>query len=70
MKTQEDLKRQTGCLMEKKLLFNQGGIIYTIPVEGGTPQKLNTGNANRNNNDHVISFDGKMAGHQSAIVTA
>ena len=44
----------------KKLLFNQGGSIYTIPVEGGTPEKLNTGNLNRNNNDHVISFDGKM----------
>ena len=43
----------------KKLLFNQGGSIYTIPIEGGTPQMLNTGNAKRNNNDHVISFDGK-----------
>jgi TolB protein len=44
----------------KKLLFNQGGSIYTIPIEGGRPEKLNTGFANRNNNDHVISFDGKM----------
>ena len=44
----------------KKLLFNQGGSIYTIPVEGGVPEKLNTGNLSRNNNDHVISFDGKM----------
>jgi TolB protein len=43
----------------KRLLFNQGGSIYTIPIEGGTPEKLNTGNVNRNNNDHVISFDGK-----------
>ena len=44
----------------KKILFNQGGAIYTIPVEGGATEKLNTGNSNRNNNDHVISFDGKM----------
>ena len=44
----------------KKLLFNQDGLIYTIPLEGGTPEKLNTGQAIRNNNDHVISFDGKM----------
>ncbi|ULQ58305.1 PD40 domain-containing protein [Flavihumibacter rivuli] len=43
----------------KRLLFNQGGAIYTLPVEGGQPEKLNTGSANRNNNDHVISFDGK-----------
>lgn len=44
----------------KKLLFNQSGSIYTISVEGGTPEKLNTGAATRNNNDHVISFNGKM----------
>lgn len=46
----------------KKLLFNKGGSLYTIPIEGGTPEKLNTGFANRNNNDHVISFDGKKLG--------
>jgi TolB protein len=44
----------------KKLLFNEGGSMYTIPVEGGTPEKLNTGSVNGNNNDHGISFDGKM----------
>lgn len=49
----------------KKLLFNQAGLIYTLPVEGGTPEKLNTGDATRNNNDHVISFDGKMLGISS-----
>jgi len=49
----------------KRLLFNQGGNIYTIPIEGGTPEKLNTGDVNRNNNDHVISFDGKWLGLSS-----
>lgn len=43
----------------KKLLFNQGGSIYTIPINGGKPEILNTGIAKRNNNDHVISMDGK-----------
>jgi len=43
----------------KRLLFNQGGSLYTIPVEGGTPEKFNTGPVGRNNNDHGISFDGK-----------
>src|SRR5665647_1926329 len=43
-----------------KLLFNENGSLYTITVNGGTPEKLNTGTANRLNNDHVISFDGKM----------
>lgn len=46
----------------KRLLFNKGGSLYTIPIEGGVPEKLNTGFANRNNNDHVISFDGKKLG--------
>ena len=35
-------------------------LLYTIPIEGGTPEKLNTGSAARLNNDHGISFDGKM----------
>jgi Tol biopolymer transport system component len=43
----------------KRLLFNQGGSIYTIPVNGGTTEKLNTGSVDRINNDHGISFDGK-----------
>jgi Tol biopolymer transport system component len=43
----------------KKLLFNKNGLIYTIPLDGGNPEQLNTGSATRNNNDHVISFDGK-----------
>lgn len=44
----------------KKLLFNEGGLLYTIPVDGGTPEKINTGLADNNNNDHGISFNGKM----------
>lgn len=44
----------------KNLLFNQDGSIFRLPIEGGTPEKLNTGTADRNNNDHGISFDGKL----------
>jgi Tol biopolymer transport system component len=44
----------------KKLLFNMNGSIYKIPIEGGEPEKLNTGFANNVNNDHGISFDGKL----------
>ncbi len=43
----------------KKLLFNDHGSLYTIPAEGGIPEKLNTGTAAKINNDHGISFDGK-----------
>ena len=46
----------------KKLLFNMDGSLFTIPVEGGEIAKINTGNANQLNNDHCLSFDGKMIG--------
>jgi len=44
----------------KKLLFNMDGLLYTIPVNGGEIKQLDTGFANRNNNDHGISFNGKL----------
>lgn len=44
----------------KKLLFNMDGLLYKIPATGGEPEVLNTGFANRNNNDHGISFNGKL----------
>ncbi|HLX90031.1 MAG TPA: hypothetical protein VKR32_00020, partial [Puia sp.] len=44
----------------KKLLFNEGGSLFTVDINGGEPQKLNTGSVAGNNNDHAISFDGKM----------
>ncbi len=44
----------------KKLLFNMDGLLWKIPVEGGEIEQLNTGFANRNNNDHGISFNGKL----------
>ncbi len=52
----------------KKLLFNDGGLLYTIPVEGGLLEKLPTGEVNKNNNDHGISFDGKMLAISSSRV--
>jgi Tol biopolymer transport system component len=43
----------------KKLLYNEGGYLYTLSLDGGAPVRFNTGQVNRNNNDHGISFDGK-----------
>jgi Tol biopolymer transport system component/regulation of enolase protein 1 (concanavalin A-like superfamily) len=42
-----------------KLYFNKGGSIYTLPVGGGKPTKLDTGDATQCNNDHGLSADGK-----------
>jgi len=44
----------------EKLLFNMEGSLYTIPLNGGIPIKLNTGFADQINNDHGISFNGKL----------
>jgi Tol biopolymer transport system component len=44
----------------KYLLFNSEGRLYTIPVSGGKSIQLNTGFADRCNNDHGFSPDGKL----------
>lgn len=44
----------------RTLLFNEEGKIYNIPVDGGVPQLLDTGEAVKCNNDHGLSPDGKL----------
>jgi TolB protein len=41
------------------LLFNSGGHLYTLPVVGGTPAKINAGQLKKMNNDHGYSPDGR-----------
>jgi Tol biopolymer transport system component len=43
----------------KVLLFNMEGKLYTVPVKGGEPKLLDTGEAIHCNNDHGLSPDGK-----------
>ena len=44
----------------KSLIYNRDGLLYNFDLASNTPTIINTGVANKNNNDHVISFDGKM----------
>lgn len=44
----------------KSLIYNRDGLLYNFDLATLTPTVINTGIANHNNNDHVISFDGKM----------
>ncbi len=47
----------------KSLIFNDGnGIMYRFDLESKTVAAINTGGIVHNNNDHVLSFDGKMLG--------
>ena len=43
----------------KHLLINQQGALYRVPVEGGTPVKVDLGTIEGCNNDHGYSPDGK-----------
>jgi TolB protein len=44
----------------KSLIYNSDGLLYKYSLATNKPVVLNTGAAKNNNNDHVLSFDGKM----------
>jgi hypothetical protein len=52
----------------KALIYNSNGLLYRFDLATRKPEKINTGFATRNNNDHVLTFDGKYIGisHHSA----
>jgi TolB protein len=51
----------------KALIYAQEGRLYRFDLGTRSPDVINTGFATRNNNDHVLSFDGRMLGisHQA-----
>jgi TolB protein len=53
----------------KHLLYNSDGLLYTFDLNTNTPSVLNTGSATHNNNDHVISFNGKWLAISSSDKT-
>jgi TolB protein len=44
----------------KALIYAQEGLLYRFDLSSRSPTAINTGFATRNNNDHVLSFDGRM----------
>lgn len=52
----------------KSLIYNESGRLYSFDLKTRTPTVINTDFAIKNNNDHVISNDGKQIGisHHSA----
>ncbi len=44
----------------KWLIFNSNGSLYKISIEGGIPEKINSGFADKCNNDHLLSPDNKF----------
>ena len=51
----------------KTLIYNSEGLIYTLDLARRRPKVLNTGDVKNNNNDHVLSFDGKTIGLSSGV---
>jgi len=50
----------------KALIYNSRGSLYRFDLQTRKPKLLPTGNVKDINNDHVISFDGKMLGISAA----
>lgn len=46
----------------KYLIYNSDGLLYRFDIETGMSEVINSDFARSNNNDHVLSFDGKMLG--------
>jgi Tol biopolymer transport system component len=56
------------CPDGNHLIFNDSkGIIYRFDLGSKTATPVNTGAVTSNNNDHVLSFDGKMLGLSSFV---
>ena len=51
----------------KSLIYNSDGLIYRLNLASGQAAVIPTGKVKNNNNDHVLSFDGKMLGLSSGI---
>jgi TolB protein len=50
------------------LIYNTNGLMYRFNLQNHSTALINTGKVKNNNNDHVISFDGKMLGLSGASV--
>nr|WP_138475372.1 TolB family protein [Dyadobacter bucti] len=63
----KSLQAPNWTLDGKSLIYNSEGLIYNFDIAKRTPAVLNTGSVKNNNNDHVLSFDGKMLGLSSGV---
>jgi TolB protein len=49
------------------LIYNSSGLLYYFDLAERRPVAIDTGSVTRNNNDHVLSFDGTMLGISSFV---
>lgn len=65
----EAIYTETGCFEApnwtpdgETLIYNRAGGLYRFPLDTRTPERIDTGDAEGLNNDHVLSFDGTQVG--------
>lgn len=63
----KSLQAPNWTLDGKSLIYNSEGLIYNFDLKSLQPRVINTGEVRNNNNDHVLSFDGKMLGLSSGV---
>jgi len=51
----------------RALIYNSEGLLYSFDLAAGAPAVIDTGFAKSNNNDHVLSFNGKRLGISTMI---
>lgn len=47
---------------DEALIYNSNGLLHRFDLDTKTPEVIDTGFANANNNDHVLTFDGTRIG--------
>ena len=52
---------------DKSLIYNSEGLMYNFDLATRKPSLLPTGEVKNNNNDHVLSLDGKILGLSSGV---
>jgi Tol biopolymer transport system component len=58
--TQDSLQAPNWTPDDEALIYNRNGYLYRFGLHHGDVERLDTGFATNNNNDHVLSFDGTM----------
>ena len=57
--TPEPIQAPNWTIDGDALIYNLNGLLYRFELAGRAIRQINTGFADQNNNDHVLSFDGK-----------
>ena len=62
LRSNESLQAPNWTPDGRALLYNSNGLLYRFDLHDHTIEQVDTGFATNNNNDHVLSFDGKTLG--------